>query len=37
MCAVHGVWSKLYCEIKVVQKLDACVQCTTCGANCIVR
>ena len=25
LCAVHDVWSKLYCEVKVVQELDASV------------
>jgi hypothetical protein len=25
LCAVHDVWSKLYCEVKVVQKLGASV------------
>jgi hypothetical protein len=31
LCAVHGVWVKLYCEAEVVQELDACVQGTTDG------
>jgi hypothetical protein len=25
LCAVHNVWSKLYCEAEVVQELDASV------------